>query len=100
MRYIVGMPLWKVVAKLGFKLRLRVVTKYDPDAMCYYVSFSELRGLNTDSESLDSLRANIKESALLFLEDYVKDILRQTNLSDQHHIIFRSIESKQVNINL
>lgn len=44
--------------------------------MCYYVAFSELRGLNTDSESLDSLRANIKESALLLLEDYVKDILR------------------------
>ena len=30
--------------------------------------------LNTDSELLDSLRANIKECALLLLEDYVKDI--------------------------
>lgn len=45
MRYRVGMPLWKVVAKLGFKLRLRVVTKYEPDAMCYYVAFSELEVL-------------------------------------------------------
>ena len=74
MRYRVGMPLWKVVAKLGFKLRLRVVTKYDPDATYYYVAFSDLRGLNTDSESLDSLRANIKECVLLLLDDYVKDI--------------------------
>ena len=30
------MPLWKVVAKLGFKLRLRVVAKYDHDSMSYY----------------------------------------------------------------
>ena len=30
--------------------------------------------VNTDSELLDSLRANIKECALLLLEDYVKDI--------------------------
>lgn len=74
MRYRVGMTLWKVVAKLGFKQGLRVVAKYDPDAMSYYVAFSDLRGLNTDSESLDSLRANIKECALLLLEDYVKDI--------------------------
>lgn len=55
------MPLWKVVAKLGFKLRLRVVAKYDQDSMSYYVAFSDLRALNTDSELLDSLRANIKE---------------------------------------
>lgn len=66
------MPLWKVVAKLGFKLR--VVSKYDHDSMSYYVAFSDLRALNTDSELLDSLRANIKECALLLLEDYVKDI--------------------------
>ena len=56
------MPLWKVVAK------------YDHDSMSYYVAFSDLRALNTDSELLDSLRANIKECALLLLEDYVKDI--------------------------
>ena len=68
------MPLWKVVAKVGFKLRLKINTKYDHDSMSYYVAFSDLRGLNTDSESLDSLRANIKECALLLLEDYVKDI--------------------------
>ena len=68
------MPLWKVVAKLGFKLRLRVVAKYDHASMSYYVAFSDLRALNTDSELLDSLRANIKECALLLLEDYVKDI--------------------------
>lgn len=74
MRYRVGMPLWKVIAKIGFKLRLRVVAKYDPDAKCYYVAFSDLKGLNTDGESLDSLRANIKECANLLLEDYVKDI--------------------------
>lgn len=42
--------------------------------MSYYVAFSDLRALNTDSELLDSLRANIKECALLLLEDYVKDI--------------------------
>ena len=42
--------------------------------MSYYVAFSDLRSLNTDSELLDSLRANIKECALLLLEDYVKDI--------------------------
>ena len=71
------MPLWKVVAKLGFKLRLRVVAKYEHDSMSYYVAFSDLRGLNTDSELLDSLRANIKECALLLLEDYVKDSLPQ-----------------------
>lgn len=66
------MPLWKVVAKLGFKLR--VVAKYDHASMSYYVAFSDLRALNTDSELLDLLRANIKECALLLLEDYVKDI--------------------------
>ena len=44
------MPLWKVVAKLGFKLRLRVVAKYDHDSMSYYVAFSDLRALNTDSD--------------------------------------------------
>ena len=42
------MPLWKVVAKLGFKLRLRVVAKYDHASMSYYVAFSDLRALNTD----------------------------------------------------
>ena len=66
------MPLWKVVAKLGFKLRLRVVAKYEHDSMSYYVAFSDLRSLNTDSELLDSLRANIKECALLLLSDFVE----------------------------
>jgi|GEM_PF-1101110 len=74
MRYRVGLPLWQVIAKLGFKLRLRVVAKYDPDAKCYYVAFSDLKGLNTYAESLDLLRANINECAKLLLDDYVKDM--------------------------
>ena len=57
----------------GCALKFRVGVKYDCESKCYYVAWSDLAGLNTDADTLEELRKNIKECAELLLEDYIKD---------------------------
>ncbi len=73
MIYRIGRPFWKFFAKCGVKLTFRVGVKFDSDAKCFYVAWSDLPGLNTEADTLEELSDNIKECADLLLEEYVKD---------------------------
>ena len=71
--YRIGKPFWKWFAKHGAILKLRVGVGYDHEAKCYYVAWSDLPGINTDAETLDELKENIKECVDFLLEDYISD---------------------------
>lgn len=72
--YRIGWPFWTWFAKHGFNLKFRVGVKFDSEAKCYYVAWSDLPGLNTDAETLEEIKENIKECVDLLLEKYVSDI--------------------------
>ena len=71
--YVVGWPLWKTAAKLGWRLRFRVTVIRDDEAGVYVASSPDLRGLVAEAATLDELFANIKAGALDLLEDHLHE---------------------------
>lgn len=73
MAYRIGWPFWKWFAKHGFSLKIRVGVNYDPEAKCYYVAWSDLPGLNTDADTLEELKDNLRECVNMLLGEYMPD---------------------------
>lgn len=70
--YPVGYPLWRLFARLGFTLKIRVDIVRDPEAGVFVATSRDLQGLVCESETLDSLRNDIRRAtnALLSVAYY------------------------------
>ena len=66
-KYRVGKPFWKLAYLLGMSLYYTVIIKKDEREELYYVSSSDIPGLSTEGASLEELKANIADCALLLL---------------------------------
>ena len=66
--YRIGFPGWKVAARVGVQLFLRVDVHHDPEADRYWADSPDLRGLVMEAQSLDELFASTREAALDLLE--------------------------------
>ena len=55
MKYRIGLPFWKTLARCGLSLTFRVNISKDQDRNCYYVSSSDLGGLTTEAKTLEEL---------------------------------------------
>lgn len=53
--YRVGMPGWKLAAKLGVPMLVRVDVHYDPEAKSYWTTSPDLDGLIVTGNSIDEL---------------------------------------------
>ena len=68
--YKIGYPLWRVVAKIGIPLRLRVNIVKDNEAGVYVATSKDLHGLICEAATMDELMTemNYAISDLLSLE--------------------------------
>lgn len=53
--YRVGFPGWKIAARLGVPLVVRIDVHYDPEVKSYWTTSNDLKGLVVTGASLDEL---------------------------------------------
>lgn len=53
--YRVGFPGWKIAARLGVPMQVRVHVHYDPDVKSYWTTSPDLDGLIVTGNTLDEL---------------------------------------------
>lgn len=68
MSYRVGLPFWKVAARVGVPLKLVVCIHRDDEAGVYFAHSPDLRGLVVEAETLDALRSEVRSAASELLE--------------------------------
>jgi hypothetical protein len=69
MVYRVGLPGWKIAARAGFGVKLRVDVIHDEEANVFIATSPDLRGLVAEAETLDELVSNIKAGARDLMRD-------------------------------
>lgn len=68
MSYRVGMPGWRMFARLGVKLYARVDVHFDPEVNSYCAESPDLQGLVVSGQTLDELRDEAVSAAQVLLE--------------------------------
>lgn len=66
--YRVGLPGWKVAARLGVPVRLRVNIHQDLEANVYWATSPDLDGLVVEGHTLDEIKAEALSAASVLLE--------------------------------
>jgi hypothetical protein len=68
--YKIGYPFWRLAARLGVPLRMRVDVAYDAEAKVFVATSSDLRGLVCEAHTIDELvkQVNFASADLLGLE--------------------------------
>jgi predicted RNase H-like HicB family nuclease len=66
--YRVGFPGWKIAAKMGIPVRLRVNITQDIEANVYVAESPDLEGLIVEAHTLDELKEEALSAAGLLLE--------------------------------
>lgn len=66
--YRVGFPGWKVAARLGVPMKLRIDVMLDEEAHCYWTSSPDLKGLIVTGATLDEIRTEARLAATQLLE--------------------------------
>ena len=66
--YRVGLPGWKLAAKWGVPVRLRVNITQDLEANVYYAESPDLDGLIVEAHTLDELKDEALAAAGILLE--------------------------------
>jgi predicted RNase H-like HicB family nuclease len=64
----VGFPGWKLAARLGVPLSLRIHVHYDDEAKSYWANSPDLDGLVSAGSTLDELRDEVRGAVELLLE--------------------------------
>lgn len=66
--YRVGMPGWKLAAKMGVPVRLRVNITQDLEANVYVAESPDLDGLVVEGHTLDEIKSEALSAAAILLE--------------------------------
>ena len=71
--YRVGLPGWKIAARAGIPLLVRVDVHYDPDVKSYWTTSPDLVGLIVTGNSIDELLNEAKIGMNELIELAIKD---------------------------
>ena len=58
--YRVGFPGWKIAARAGLPMTVRVYVHYDPEVKSYWTTSPDMKGLIVTGNSLDELLKEAK----------------------------------------
>lgn len=61
--YRVGLPGWKIAARMGVPLPVRVHIHHDPEAASYWTTSPDLGGLIVSASTLEELFAEVRTAA-------------------------------------
>ena len=76
--YRVGLPGWKLAARFGVPMLVRVNIHRDADSTTYWADSPDLDGLVVSGQTLDELRLEIRSAAEALLELEVKNPTQTT----------------------
>ena len=79
--YRVGNPFWRLLARLGIPLVVRVDVVYDKDANVYVATSPDLRGLVAEAKTKEELIASVYDCVDLLLEEQVRQPLKHKPLA-------------------
>lgn len=79
--YRVGNPFWRLLARLGIPLVVRVDVVYDKDANVYVATSPDLRGLVAEAKTKEELIASVYDCVDLLLEEQVHQPLKHKPLA-------------------
>ncbi len=68
MNYRAGLPGWKLAARAGFRINVRVNVMKDEEAGVYVGTSPDLRGLTVEAQTLEELRSEVHGAAAKLLE--------------------------------
>ena len=66
--YRVGFPGWKLAARLGVPVLMRVDVYFDAESKSFWAKSPHLDGLVVSGETLDELRTEVRSAAQALLE--------------------------------
>ncbi len=66
--YRVGFPGWKLAARMGVPVRIRVDVHFDNESNSYWANSPDLDGLVVAGSTLDELRDEVRSAAGALLE--------------------------------
>ncbi len=67
MAYRVGLPFWKMAAKLGVRLKIRVVVFHDEEADVFGAYSPDLKGLHCEAKTVPELREIVDDCIMMLL---------------------------------
>lgn len=73
MDYRIGFPFWKVAARIGIPLKLRVNVLFDEEAQVFVATSHDLPGLVAEARTIDELFAEVNGS----IEDLLTEALHR-----------------------
>ncbi len=86
--YRVGLPLWKVAARAGVRMAIRVEMAHDKEDNVFIARSSDLPGLFVEADTFDELLPEIQSS----VDDLMNDILK-SGVSARPNIHVRDLAS-------
>ena len=66
--YRVGLPFWKLAARLGLPLLIRIQVMHDHEACVYIATSTDLPGLVAESSDLEQLMLAVHDCADMLIE--------------------------------
>lgn len=66
--YRVGLPGWRLAARMGVPVRLRVNIRHDLEANVYVAESPDLDGLIVEAHTLDEIKSEALAAASMLLE--------------------------------
>ena len=76
--YRVGLAFWKLAARLGIPLSLRIQVMHDDEADVYIATSTDLAGLVAEAPSLDELMFSVRDCAEMLIEHTLDRSLKLT----------------------
>ena len=80
--YRVGLPLWKLVARRGGQMSLRIDLQRDDEAGVFVATSPDLRGLVVESASLDALVKDLPECVDMLMHEILHEVPKHTPRAD------------------
>lgn len=70
--YRIGLPFWKVAARIGVPLKFRVCVHTDAESGTYWAHSEDLDGLTVSGVTLDELHNEVLSAGAALLEEALK----------------------------
>lgn len=71
--YRIGLPFWKLLARRGVPMHLRVIVQRDNEASVYIATSPDLNGFIVESETIDDLIKESSDVANMLLDEYLSN---------------------------